>query len=372
MNVQTFGVWPLLFMLILSVGLANHVILLPLILQDAGRDAWLCAPVAMLASLPWIYFVLHGTLRRTGREPLARQLFRRLPKPVAFLLLAPMGLQLTMTSFQAYAETAAWTTTTYLPATPPLVILICLVTLIGFGVWSGIRTIAIMSTMLLPTVVFLGDFVMTANMPDKNYSYLLPILEHGTGGVLRGSLLALGSISELYILLVVKHHLTRSFDRVHLLGLLGFLTLLTVGPAIGAVTEFGPVEAAKLRYPAFAQWRLVTIGRYIEHLDFFAIFQWVAGSFVRMSMSLFVVLELLPLRRPAFRGAALAVICALFIVAAKVLSHFMFDYRELTRMIFVANVCLTIAITTVLWLLSFNKLREEGNDAGSERHAYNG
>ncbi|TYP73927.1 GerAB/ArcD/ProY family transporter [Paenibacillus methanolicus] len=372
MRVQTFGVWPLFFMLMLSVGLANHVILLPLILNDAGRDAWLCALIALAASLPWIYFVIHGTLKRTGGKPLARQLFKRLPKPIAFLLLLPMGLQLTMTSFQAYAETAAWTTTTYLPATPPLVVLICLIALIGLGVWSGIRAIAIMSTMLLPTVVFLGDFVMTANMPDKNYSYLLPIMEHGPDGVLRGSLLALGSLSELFILLLVKHHLTRSLQSGHLIGLIVFLTLLTVGPAIGAVTEFGPVEAAKLRYPAFAQWRLVTIGRYIEHLDFFAIFQWVAGSFVRMSLSLYVVMELLPLRRQAFRAAVLAVICVLFIVAAKVMSHFMFDYRVLTRIIFLSNLLVTAGVTFVLWLLSFNKLREEGNDAGSEHHAYNG
>ncbi|MFC4099906.1 GerAB/ArcD/ProY family transporter [Paenibacillus xanthanilyticus] len=369
MNVQTYGLWPLFFMLILSVGLANHVIVLPLILNDAGRDAWLCAPVALAAALPWVYFILHGTLKRTGGEPLARQLFQRLPKPVAILLLAPMGLQLIVTSFHTYAETAGWTTLTYLPATPPFIIYVCLIALISFGVWKGIRAIAIMSTMLLPAVVFLGDFVMTANMPDKDYSYLLPILEHGPDGVLLGSLMTLGSISELFILLLVKHHLSRPIQSGHLIGLIVFLMLLTVGPAIGAVTEFGPVEAAKLRYPAFAQWRLVTIGRYIEHLDFFAIFQWVSGSFVRISMSMFVVLELLSLRKKAHRGLALGMLCVLYVFAAKLLAQYSFDYRLLIRLIFFGNIGLTLTITSVIWLLSFNKLREEKRDVGSERHA---
>ena len=50
--------------------------------------------------------------------------------------------------------------------------------------------------------------------------------------------------------------------------MLAILVGLTLGPLIGAITEFGPNEATKQRYPAYEEWGLVTIGRYIEHLDF--------------------------------------------------------------------------------------------------------
>ncbi|XRD23741.1 hypothetical protein AABM34_14730 [Lysinibacillus fusiformis] len=52
-------------------------------------------------------------------------------------------------------------------------------------------------------------------------------------------------------------------------------------------------EASKQRYPAYEEWGLVTIGRYIEHLDFFSIYQWLTGTFIRVSFLLYIVADLL-------------------------------------------------------------------------------
>jgi spore germination protein KB len=65
------------------------------------------------------------------------------------------------------------------------------------------------------------------------------------------------------------------------------LVVLTLGPLIGAITEFGSVEAEKMRNPAYEQWRLLSIG-HVTRLDFLSIFQWLSGSFVRISLSLFI------------------------------------------------------------------------------------
>lgn len=61
--------------------------------------------------------------------------------------------------------------------------------------------------------------------------------------------------------------------------------------------EFGPAEAATQRYPAYEEWRLATIGRFIEHLDFLSIYQWLTGAFVRIGFILFIVIELLGLAK---------------------------------------------------------------------------
>ncbi|UZM98101.1 hypothetical protein OL548_25235 [Lysinibacillus sp. MHQ-1] len=37
----------------------------------------------------------------------------------------------------------------------------------------------------------------------------------------------------------------------------------------------------------------MTIGRYIEHLDFFSIYQWLTGTFIRVSFLLYIVVDLL-------------------------------------------------------------------------------
>lgn len=44
---------------------------------------------------------------------------------------------------------------------------------------------------------------------------------------------------------------------------------LTLGPLMGAIAIFGPFEAARMRFPAYEEWRLVTFGHFLEHIDFF-------------------------------------------------------------------------------------------------------
>jgi len=64
----------------------------------------------------------------------------------------------------------------------------------------------------------------------------------------------------------------------------------------GAIAEFGPIESTRQRFPAFEQWRLLTIGKDIENVEFFAIYQWLSGSFVRISLCILLICELLQVR----------------------------------------------------------------------------
>jgi hypothetical protein len=57
------------------------------------------------------------------------------------------------------------------------------------------------------------------------------------------------------------------------------------------MATYGPVESANQRYPAFEQWRLVTIGKYIAHVDFLALFQWLSGAFIRISLAIYILLD---------------------------------------------------------------------------------
>src|SRR5690606_22187538 len=139
---------------------------------------------------------------------------------------------------------------------------------------------------LLPFVIVFGDFVMTANLPAKNYSLILPIAEHGWQPVFLGGLYVGGGLVELIVILLLQQELKKKVALWKLWLLSLFLVLLVFGPVLGAIAEFGPAEAARLRYPAFEEWRLVTIGNYIRHVDFFSIFQWLSGAFVRIAVSL--------------------------------------------------------------------------------------
>ncbi|RAP77804.1 GerAB/ArcD/ProY family transporter [Paenibacillus montanisoli] len=361
MNEKSLSFWPVFMMLTLSFGLSSHVLVLPTVLDVSGRDAWMCGIIAFAVVMPWTAVFVTGTMKRTKQIDLRQWLRKRLTPFGAWLLILPIIVLLLHTSFQTFITTTSWTSFTYLPQTPQVVVMICLMTLIGFASYSGLRAIAYLSCLLLPMVVILGDFVMSANMPYKDYAQLLPMLEHGWNKPLQGAVYAISCMTELWLLLFFQHHLSRPIKHWQLQLQLAFIALLMLGPTIGALTEFGPAEADKLLYPAFDQWRLVKIGKYIEHVDFFAIYQWLSGAVIRTSLGLTLVVELIPLRKPKARAIFILLISLLFIVTATyLLTNIRLSQALFFETAFIIELIIIIFVSTCIWLLSFTGVPKEG------------
>ncbi|MBO1914435.1 GerAB/ArcD/ProY family transporter, partial [Microvirga sp. 3-52] len=106
----------------------------------------------------------------------------------------------------------------------------------------------------------------------KNYELLQPFLEHGIQPILKTAVYPASGFVELLLFLFIQHKVKDRIRWYHFVVMLFILMGLTMGPTIGAITEFGPIEAAKLRYPAYEEWGIGTIGRYIDHFDFLSIY----------------------------------------------------------------------------------------------------
>jgi hypothetical protein len=155
-----------------------------------------------------------------------------------------------------------------------------------------------------------------------------------------------------------------------LLGL--FLIILVIGPTVGAIAEFGPAEAARLRYPAYEEWRLVVIGRYIRHLDFFSIYQWLSGAFVRISMTMYIIAEMIVGdNSPRKRHACLLFLLAVnvFIAALHISDElyytFLSQYYLPGSLMFSTSVLLILFILAVLYKRKENKAN--GNRSGGSQ-----
>ncbi|WP_051251221.1 GerAB/ArcD/ProY family transporter [Paenibacillus harenae] len=360
MRIKSFGIFPAIAIVILSVGLVNHVLSIPLLLNIAYRDAWISVLVAILIMLPWLAFPLYGVIRKLERKPIDQWLKQRLHPVIAWTVIGCFLLLLLSIALETLIVTASWTATTYLPNTPPFVIAIVFLGLCLYASVSGMRTIAYMSCLLLPLVVFLGDFVMTTNMPHKDYLYLLPMLENGMPQVIKASIISMTAFSEMFTLLFIQHHLKGDFKRWHLILVALFLTLITIGPLIGAISEFGPIEAEKMQYPAFAQWRLVSIGRYFEHVDFLAIFQWLSGSLIRLSLALHIITEFSPFGRLRRRWIFPSLLAAAMAAPAYYGIHNMLIYYEVLRWKYQYIGYFSIGLVILVWGISFQK--RNGND----------
>lgn len=290
----------LYMMLMLFIGISNHVLLIPVLLSTAKRDSWIGAAAAILPALVWVV-LLYITIRTTDRKKLTDWLHQRYGIVPGAILRFVLIVYFAIVGFVSLLDTITWTQVTYLPRTPRVVIALAFLLVCWFAAKKGIRAIAVTSGILLPGVVFLGYLVASANLQYKDYSLLFPLFTHGYTSALYAMGYTCGALFELTIVLFLQQHVSNQIRPAGLIVMCFIIVGLTLGPLTGSLAMFGPFESAYQRYPAFEQWRMVTMGKFISHLDFFSIYQWIAGSFVRISLSLFLIGDIAGIRQPRNR-----------------------------------------------------------------------
>ncbi|WP_027091941.1 GerAB/ArcD/ProY family transporter [Cohnella thermotolerans] len=277
--------------LMMAIGILNHVIIIPMLLTAAKRDAWVSVLAAVAIAPLWIG-CLSFIIKDMNGQAFRDWLYKHFGKTLATIILLFSSAYLFMMGSLSLKDTITWTIASYLPQTP--VVAIVLVTVIScvFAANAGIRPIAIVAGILLPIVMMLGYFVMSANFKYKNYSSLFPVMEYGMSPVWKGITYAASGILELMGILFFQDHLSKLPRFSNLMVFCLILAGLILGPLMGTIAIFGPEEAAEQRYPAYEQWRMVQLGQYLAHLDFFSIYQWLSGTFIRVALALFLMVDI--------------------------------------------------------------------------------
>ncbi|EFM10653.1 spore germination protein [Paenibacillus curdlanolyticus YK9] len=305
-----------LFMIFaLMNGLADHVIINPMLLDASGRDAWITVLLTGALFVLWSLLIT-WMMRKSGQVKWQDWIAKQTHPIVSWILLLPVGVMLYLIGATTVIHTSKWNTANYLPATPGLIIVLSLILIcLVLALW-GMSTIAITAGMLLPIVTLLGIFVSVFNATEKDHRLLKPVLEKGWSPVADGMLYAAGGFVEIILLLLLQHRLVRKVKAWQVLLYSLFTVLIMVGPIIGAITEFGPTEAANQMTSPYEQWRLIKIGQYIEHVDFFSIFQWLSGACIRVSLAVYLLVDIAPFKRNSHRQWAIAAIMLSYLVIA--------------------------------------------------------
>jgi len=333
-------------------GLLSHVIVNPLVLDASRRDAWISVLLSTVLYLPWCALLAY-IMKKSGHQKLQPWLARHTTPFFSWLLLVPVIVQLYLIGGLTIAQTTIWTVSNYLPATPQSILIIALIIVCHYSARQGLATIAIGAGILLPLVVCLGYFVSFANMPEKNWLMLKPMLENGWTPAFKGMFFCGGAFVELYLLLLLQHRL-KSKVRPWQLMLLGLvLAYITLGPIVGAITEFGPAESAKQMVSPYEQWRLVKLGHYIEHVDFLSVFQWLAGATVRIGLSQYLLADLIPFRKPESRSRFILAITISYAVVAITTSHFNTFYLNMFERYLLIYLIVTLIMTAVLTVVAW-------------------
>ena len=273
------------------IGLKTHVSIISSILAASGRDGWMAVILAGILISPWllIIVVIH---KKTKQQPINDWIIQKFGRYFGKFVIYLTAFFLIILAAFTMRETLLWINTTFLPRTPTLVLFIVFFITIILLISTSIETIAIVNVLVLFGVVVLGFFIAFVNIPIKDYSLLRPFLEHGISPVIAASIYPAAAYVELLLFVFLQHRVHGQLKFRHYAIMLFLLVGLTLGTLLGAITEFGPTEAAKQRYPAFEEWGVATIGRFIEHLDFLSFYQWLTGAFIRIGLLLYVVTQL--------------------------------------------------------------------------------
>ncbi|WP_313892412.1 endospore germination permease [Psychrobacillus sp.] len=342
-----------IFLSMTVIGLKNHVTILPPLLHVGGRDGWVSVLLAAISMAPWLFLLVY-VQNKSNQAPISDWLKSVIGRIGSTIVLNIIGVYLVILAAFTMVETLKWVTTTFLPKTPSLLLLIIYTLLCILLASTNIQTIAMVNVIVLFGVVILGFFVAIANIQVKDYNLLRPFFENGFQPVFEGMVYPASGFVELLMLLFLQHHFKKRIKWFHYVLMLFILMGLTIGPLMGAITEFGPVEAAKQKYPAFEEWGLVSVGRYLEHMDFFSIYQWLTGAFIRVGFILFIVVDMLNMNRSKKRiGLLLAPAFFLICLMLFLLSESLF--LEIKRNYFLVSTfffffTLSIFFASVAWI----------------------
>lgn len=291
-GVGSISILHVIFLSMTVIGLKNHVTIIPPLLDVVGRDGWISVIMAAFIIFFWLFLLVY-IQKKTNQEPIRDWLDGKIGKTGSTIVIYIIVIYLLILAAFTMVETLQWVNTTFLPQTPVIILLLIYTILCLFLVTTSLQTIVILNVFVLFGVVVFGFFVAFTNIQVKEYELLRPFFEHGFQPVIKGMIYPASGFIELVMLIFLQHQFKERLRWYHFAIILFILMGLTLGPLMAAVAEFGPTEAAKQRYPAYEEWGLVSIGRYIEHLDFFSIYQWLTGTFIRVSFILYVIADLL-------------------------------------------------------------------------------
>jgi len=337
-----------IFMIIMLFnGLLSHVIVNPILLDASRRDSWISLILTGVLYIPWSILIVY-IMRKSGRQHLQEWLAKKTNPFLSWVMLVPIALLIFIIGEMTITQTTVWTVSNYLPTTPQTVIIIVLIIVCHYAAKHGITAIAIGSGVLLPTVIVLGYFVSIANIREKEWLFLLPVFENGWMPIVNGMVYAGGALSEIFLVLLLQHRLKTTMKPWQIMLLALLLVYISLGPIIGAITEFGPTEAAKQMVSPYEQWRLVKLGNYLEHVDFLSVFQWLSGATIRISLAQFLIADLFAPRNPQLRHRIIILITTVYLILAVGFKRYNTFYLGMFKVVLIATLIIAV-VSTVSW-----------------------
>lgn len=346
--------WETLFLLLMTIPIMGHVVILPLLLDVAGRDAW----IAIIVSLPPAFIFAYAIYKIKKIFP---------AKSVNDIILICLGkwtgaglivifvlyfLFLTILSFAALVD---FVYIVFLPETPRVAIALWFCPFFIYAALKGVKRIALTASLLTFIAMITGHVITLLNTPKKDWNQLLPLLEYGWNPVFIGALALTSIWMELLLLLCVpiKNLEQKCFFLLWVVGIL-LNGLMMFSTTTGVTTVFGLAQADNFVYPAEEIVRYISLG-FIDRFDVYGLILMLFGVYIRCSLYSRLAYDLAKplLAHPAARKFCFGIMAAVIFLATLFIANerFRLDGAMIVYTYFIA----LYPIPFVLLLLSHQK-----------------
>jgi spore germination protein KB len=275
----------------MAMAINVHVLLIPYVLITAQRDGWIAVLCAWVCVIP-VALIVHRLASHMREHNLIDWMHGILGR-WSLIVRCMIALWLIAIASVSLRDVVHWTHVSFLAMTPLALLGLLFACTCVYAAFAGWRVLATVTSILLPIVCIFGFVVALGNLSQKDYTRLMPIGEFGWMPIGEGALYALSGLCEIVLILLALPRTQGTVRWWHWFVFSFLIALLAIGPITGAIAAFGPQAAMTQRFPVFEQWRLLQMGRFISHTDFLAIFQWLSGAFVRITLSWLLLLDVL-------------------------------------------------------------------------------
>ena len=277
--------WGMFFLLLMTLPIMGHVVILPLMLDVAGRDGWISIFLALPLGILFAWSIYK--LRQKYPAPDFLAAFRAqaggwLVLPLRILMI----VYLLFLSVYSLACITDMVHIAFLPGTPIWLLTAWFMLFCFYAVHKGVRSISLISTLLGIVGMITGHTVTAMATPRKELANLLPVLEFGITGPLIGTMVLCSIWIELLFLLVIPIENIRE-KRLFLLWVIGVLLngLMMMSTLTGAVMIFGFGQADEFTFPALETVRIISLG-FIDRFDIYGMMLMSFGCYIRISLYL--------------------------------------------------------------------------------------
>lgn len=291
----------------------GHVILLPEILDVAGRDGWLSVLISLPLGLLFGYAIYRFRIRHPEQDfhSVTVHLYGKLVGNVIVILLGTYFAWLGVLSVSRLADMVQ---IGFMPETPLWIIVASFMVACWYAVNKGMKTIAFAAGVLMVISIPIGYIVSILSVPLKDFHSLKPILEFGWSPAFIGALVIISVWMELLFLMVIpleKSGMEKIF-RIWSFGII-WNGLMILFPVTGVIMIFGLGQVSNSNYPALDTVRYISLG-FLDRFDLYAMLLMGFGCYIRTSIYLYLSYDLIVRKRlnqNGFRTIGVVALCVI-------------------------------------------------------------